>query len=58
MNRHHVFSKIKDNLDYGDAVYSGKTQLYKRMPENEQRHEIVNQSAKEGCGATFSHGHD
>jgi hypothetical protein len=48
MNRHNVIGKIKDQISItADAVYSDESNLYKRMPENIQKHEIVNHSAKE-----------
>ena len=48
MNRHNVIGKIKDNISItADAVYTDDSRLYVRMPENVQKHEIVNHSAKE-----------
>jgi transposase-like protein len=48
MNRHNVIGKIKDEISItADAVYTDESSLYKRMPENVQKHEIVNHSAKE-----------
>ncbi len=48
MNRHHIVGKIKDEISItADAVYTDESSLYKRMPENIQKHEIVNHSAKE-----------
>jgi hypothetical protein len=40
--------KIKDEISItADAVYTDESNLYKRMPENTQKHETVNHSAKE-----------
>lgn len=48
LNRYHVIAKLKDGIS-GDAslVCTDESQLYKRMPNNVQRHEIVNHSEKE-----------
>jgi transposase-like protein len=48
VNRHNVIDKIKDNVAItADAVYTDDSRLYDRMPDNVQKHEIVNHSAKE-----------
>ena len=48
INRFHVIDKIKDNISIDtDLVCTDETKLYKRMPENVKKHEIVNHSAKE-----------
>jgi hypothetical protein len=48
VNRFHVISKIKDNIAIDiDLVCTDESQMYKRMPDNVQKHEIVNHSAKE-----------
>jgi hypothetical protein len=48
VNRFHVISKIQDNIAINtDLVCTDESQMYKRMPENVQNHEIVNHSAKE-----------
>jgi transposase-like protein len=48
MNRHNIIGKMKDSISISaDAVYTDESNLYKRMPENVQKHEIVNHSAKE-----------
>jgi len=48
VNRHNVIDKIKDNIAISaDAVYTDDSRLYDRMPDNVQKHEIVNHSAKE-----------
>jgi transposase-like protein len=48
MSRHNVIDKIKDNISINaNAMYTDESSLYKRVPENIQRHEIVNHSAKE-----------
>jgi hypothetical protein len=48
INRFHVMDKIKDNIAIDtDLVCTDESQMYKRMPDNVQKHEIVNHSAKE-----------
>jgi transposase-like protein len=48
VNRFHVIDKLKDNISLeADAVYTDDSRLYERMPDNVQKHEIVNHSAKE-----------
>jgi transposase-like protein len=48
LNRFHVIDKIKEGISVETSlVCSDESQLYKRMPENITRHEIVNHSAKE-----------
>jgi transposase-like protein len=48
MNRFYVVDKIKDNISIdAELVCTDESQLYKRMPANVQKHEIVNHSAKE-----------
>jgi DNA-directed RNA polymerase subunit RPC12/RpoP/transposase-like protein len=48
MNRFNVIDKIKDKISIkADLVCTDESQLYKRMPENVQKHEIVNHSQKE-----------
>ncbi len=48
VNRFHVIDKIQDNIAItADHVYTDESQIYKRMPENVQKHEIVNHSVKE-----------
>jgi transposase-like protein len=48
LNRYHVISKLKEGISVeASAVYTDESPLYKRMPENIQKHEIVNHSAKE-----------
>ena len=48
MNRHNVIGKIKDNIAItAPLVCTDESNLYIRMPENVQKHEIVNHSAKE-----------
>jgi transposase-like protein len=48
MNRHNIVDKIRDNISINaTAMYTDESQLYKRVPENIQKHEIVNHSAKE-----------
>lgn len=48
VNRFHVIDKIKDNIAIEtDLVCTDESQMYKRMPDNVQKHEIVNHSAKE-----------
>jgi transposase-like protein len=48
INRHNVVGKLRDNIAItADAVYTDDSRLYDRMPENVQKHEIVNHSAKE-----------
>jgi hypothetical protein len=48
VNRYHVIDKIKDNIAIeADAVYTEESKLYKRMPGNVQKHEIVNHAAKQ-----------
>src|SRR5947209_5784488 len=43
INRYHVISKIKDNIAINtDLVCTDESQMYKRMPDNVQKHEIVN----------------
>jgi DNA-directed RNA polymerase subunit RPC12/RpoP/transposase-like protein len=48
VNRFHVIAKIKDNIAINtDLVCTDESKLYHRMPDNVQKHEIVNHSAKE-----------
>jgi hypothetical protein len=48
LNRHHIVDKIKDNISIeADALYTDESRFYIRVPENVQKHEIVNHSAKE-----------
>src|SRR5258708_5768720 len=48
INRYYVIDKIKDNIAINtDLVCTDESQMYKRMPANVQKHEIVNHSAKE-----------
>lgn len=48
VNRHNVIGKIRDEISItADAVYTDESPIYKRMPENVQKHAIVNHSAKE-----------
>jgi transposase-like protein len=48
INRHNVVGKLRDNIAItADAVYTDDSRLYDRIPENVQKHEIVNHSAKE-----------
>jgi transposase-like protein len=48
INRHNVVGKLRDNISItADAVYTDDSRLYDRMPENVQKHEILNHSAKE-----------
>src|SRR5437763_11528414 len=43
VNRHKVIGKLRDNIAItADAVYTDDSRLYERMPENVQKHEIVN----------------
>jgi transposase-like protein len=48
VNRENVISKIEDHIDItADAVYTDDSPIYDKMPENVQKHESVNHSAKE-----------
>src|SRR5260370_25345287 len=48
INRFHIIEKIKDNIAIDtDLVCTDESKLYKRIPDNVQKHEIVNHSAKE-----------
>lgn len=48
INRYHVIDKIKDNISINtDLICTDESQMYKRLPSNVQKHEIVNHSAKE-----------
>jgi transposase-like protein len=48
LNRYHVIDKLKEGISVEvDLVCTDESQLYKRMPENITRHEIVNHSEKE-----------
>jgi hypothetical protein len=48
MNRFNVIGKIADGISpAADLVCTDESSLYHRMPENIERHEIVNHSAKE-----------
>jgi DNA-directed RNA polymerase subunit RPC12/RpoP len=48
MNRWNVIGKIEGDISIkADAVYTDESPLYDRMPENVQKHEAVNHSAKE-----------
>jgi DNA-directed RNA polymerase subunit RPC12/RpoP len=48
MNRFNVIGKIADGISASaDLVCTDESSLYHRMPENVERHEIVNHSAKE-----------
>ena len=48
MNRHNIMDKMSDTISIdASAVYTDESVLYKRMPANVQKHEIVNHSAKE-----------
>jgi transposase-like protein len=48
INRFHVIDKMKDNIAIDtDLVCTDESAMYKRMPANVQKHEIVNHSAKE-----------
>ncbi len=48
VNRANVMDKIQDNVSIqADAVYTDESTLYIRMPENVQKHRIVNHRAKE-----------
>jgi transposase-like protein len=48
MNRHNIIDKMQDTISIdASAVYTDDSLLYKRMPANIQKHEIVNHSAKE-----------
>ena len=48
INRHHVIGKLQDNISVNaDALYTDESSIYKRLPANIQKHEIVNHSAKE-----------
>lgn len=48
VNRYHVIDKLAGNVAIdASALYTDESQLYKRLPENIQKHEIVNHSAKE-----------
>jgi DNA-directed RNA polymerase subunit RPC12/RpoP len=47
-NRHYITKKIEDNISINaDALYTDESVFYKRVPNNVQKHEIVNHSAKE-----------
>ena len=48
LNRYHVIDKLKEGISVdASLVCSDESQLYKRMPKNITRHEIVNHSEKE-----------
>jgi transposase-like protein len=48
VNRHHVIEKLAGNVSIdSNLLYTDESLLYKRLPENIQKHEIVNHSAKE-----------
>src|SRR5713226_5256620 len=48
LNRYNLISKIKDNISIdADLVCTDESPMYKRMPKNVKKHEIVNHSAKE-----------
>jgi transposase-like protein len=48
VNRYGVIGKLQDNISLNaDALYTDESSLYKRLPGNIQKHEIVNHSAKE-----------
>lgn len=48
LNRFHVIDKLKEGISVeADLVCTDESRLYDRMPDNVQRHEIVNHSAKE-----------
>jgi DNA-directed RNA polymerase subunit RPC12/RpoP len=48
LNRFHVIDKLKEGISVQtDLVCTDESNLYHRMPENIQRHEIVNHSARE-----------
>lgn len=48
LNRFHVIDKLKQGISVqADLVCTDESRLYDRMPDNIQRHEIVNHSAKE-----------
>jgi DNA-directed RNA polymerase subunit RPC12/RpoP len=48
INRYHVIDEMKDNIAIDtDLVCTDESAMYKRMPDNVKKHEIVNHSAKE-----------
>jgi transposase-like protein len=48
INLYHVIAKMQDTISINtDLVCTDESQMYKRMPDNVRKHEIVNHSAKE-----------
>jgi hypothetical protein len=58
INRHNVIDKLKEGISVeADLVCTDESRIYDRMPDNIQRHEIVNHSEKEYVRGEIHTGH-